>query len=384
MARLPPSIFKLPVDLIRRGFYSDIYFLRAQDVLLRDGRRVEVGYQFFPREDSVIMGLDEAVAILKTCAGHFLDARRTRWQGAWKKLKVYALRDGDRAGRREPILAIIGDPCYFAPLETVLLGVLARGTSAATAVDKVVRAAAGKPVLYFAARFDHFLTQNASGYAALKAGAFSVSSDANAAYAGVKSVGTMPHLLIGCYKGDTAAAALAFDRHMPGGIRRIALVDWDNDCVGTTRRVLEKLISVCFGVDTRDDDASFRRWAPEVIGAGKGKLWGVRFDTSETLRDRSCRGARSYGVCPELVRKARKVFDRWGCRRLKIVVSGGFDERKVRDFERRRVPVDAYGVGSSLMRPRVDITADVVEFEGTHCVKVGRRKGDWSRLARVK
>jgi nicotinate phosphoribosyltransferase len=58
---------------------------------------------------------------------------------------------------------------------------------------------------------------------------------------------------------------------------------------------------------------------------------------------------------------------------VRIVVSGGFDERRVHDFEKRGVPADAYGVGSSLMRGGVDFTADVVKIEGRPLAKVGRR-----------
>jgi nicotinate phosphoribosyltransferase len=47
------------------------------------------------------------------------------------------------------------------------------------------------------------------------------------------------------------------------------------------------------------------------------------------------------------------------------------------------VPVDAYGVGSSLIRGRNDFTADVVMVEGRPCAKVGRRPRSGERLAPV-
>jgi nicotinate phosphoribosyltransferase len=54
------------------------------------------------------------------------------------------------------------------------------------------------------------------------------------------------------------------------------------------------------------------------------------------------------------------------------VVSGGFDAERIREFERQRVPVDVYGVGSSLIRGENDFTADVVIVEGIPRAKVGR------------
>ena len=45
---------------------------------------------------------------------------------------------------------------------------------------------------------------------------------------------------------------------------------------------------------------------------------------------------------------------------MRIVVSGGFTVEKIREFEENDVPVDAYGVGSSLIRGSNDFTADIV------------------------
>ena len=72
-----------------------------------------------------------------------------------------------------------------------------------------------------------------------------------------------------------------------------------------------------------------------------------------------------------------------GFRRVRIVVSGGFDAERVRRFEAAGVPVDSYGVGSSLLRGSADFTADVVELEGRPCAKVGRGLRPNPRLQRV-
>ena len=424
--RLEPSAFKIPTDKLRAGYYTDRYFLRTQKVIRSAQQDIQVGYQFFPRKNALICGLDEAIAILKTCAGQYRNPpqaerlyrqlRRSQWhlqrasyfqkhseiskwekertsirkelnllwENKWKELKVFALYDGTPVKENETVLAIQGNPLFFVPLETPLLGAIARPTATATAVHRVVRAANGKQVLFFSARFDHYWVQATDGYAALKAGAFGVSTDANADYWGARSMGTIPHFLIGCFAGDTVEAFGAFDRHTPSSINRIALVDWDNDCIGTTRAILESLIEKKVAAK-KINEKIFSECVPEVVGEGRGKLWGVRFDTSQRLRDKSVTGLgkKFCGVCPELVIKARKEFDRWGAKKLKIVASGGFDEEKINSFERLHCPVDVYGVGSSLLREKIDITADIVEYEGRPCAKVGRRKGDWSKLERV-
>jgi nicotinate phosphoribosyltransferase len=79
----------------------------------------------------------------------------------------------------------------------------------------------------------------------------------------------------------------------------------------------------------------------------------------------------------------RSALDEAGHQRVKIVVSGGFTAGRIREFERNGVPVDSYGVGSSLLRGSNDFTADVVLVEGKPCAKVGRGYRPNERLERV-
>jgi nicotinate phosphoribosyltransferase len=105
------------------------------------------------------------------------------------------------------------------------------------------------------------------------------------------------------------------------------------------------------------------------------RLWGVRLDTSEALEDEALKGTGLRGVQPALVEKVRGALDAQGFEHVRIVVSGGFNADKIRAFEDAEVPVDAYGVGSSLLRGQNDFTADVVEVDGRPVAKVGR--GIW-------
>src|SRR5207244_12114993 len=92
---------------------------------------------------------------------------------------------------------------------------------------------------------------------------------------------------------------------------------------------------------------------------------------------------RPTGVNERLVRKVRDALDTDGFERVKIVASGGFTVEKIREFERRGVPVDAYGVGSSLIRGANDFTGDVVLTDGRPSAKVGRRYRPNPRLELV-
>ena len=336
--RLPPEIFDLPVEKMREGYYTDAYFNHARAALLADGRHPNVLMQVFQKKNAVLGGMDEAIAVLKLCSHD------------WEALTVHALYDGDDTGPYETVMTIEGDYTLFAHLETVYLGVLARRTLVSTNVRRVVEAANGKEILFVPARHDHHRVQTGDGYAAHVAGAIGVSTDAQASWWGGRGIGTVPHALIAAYDGDTVLAARKFADFADPAMRIVVLVDFENDSVRT---------------------------ALEVARALGDRLWGVRLDTSATLVDQALWSEMGYfdprGVNQRLVEKVRAALDAEGFRDVKIVVSGGFDAERIQAFEERGVPVDSYGVGSSLIRGANDFTADIVLTEGRPSAKVGRR-----------
>ena len=347
--RLDPEVFNLPVAKMRGGYYSDKYFVRAREILRADGYRPRVTMQVFGKAHAFLGGIDEAIAILRLCA---ID---------WPELEVRALYDGDEVEPWETVLLIEGPYDAFAHLETLYLGVLSRRTRVGTNTRRVVEAAAPKEIMFFPARHDHWLVQPGDGYAAHLAGAAGVSTDAQASWWGGQGIGTVPHALIAAYGGDTVLATKKFADHLGPDVRLISLVDFQNDSVGTS---------------------------VEVARALGSRLYAVRLDTSELLVDRSLwDGMGNFpptGVNPQLVRNVRRGLDEAGYRNVRIVVSGGFTVEKIREFERQRVPVDGYGVGSSLFQGRFDFTADVVMLEGKRCGKVGRDYRPNPRLEAVR
>ena len=130
------------------------------------------------------------------------------------------------------------------------------------------------------------------------------------------------------------------------------------------------------------------RTALAVAAALGPRLWGVRLDTSDRLADAGLvrvHGTEApTGVAPELVRLVRAELDANGFHHVRIVASGGFDATRIRAFESADVPVDSYGVGSSLIRGANDFTADVVVVDGRPCAKVGRELMPNPRLEPVR
>jgi nicotinate phosphoribosyltransferase len=89
------------------------------------------------------------------------------------------------------------------------------------------------------------------------------------------------------------------------------------------------------------------------------------------------------GVNERLVWNVRDGLDSRGYEHVRIVVSGGFTVEKIRSFEDQEVPVDAYGVGSSLIRGSNDFTGDIVVTDGEPSAKFGRRFRENPRLELV-
>jgi nicotinate phosphoribosyltransferase len=351
--RLPAEIFDLPVEKMREGYYTDAYFNHTRAALLADGRHPRVVMQVFQKNPAVLGGIDEAIAVLKLCSED------------WDELTVHALYDGDRIEPFETVLAVEGDYTLFAHLETVYLGTLARRTLIATNVTRVLEAANGKPIIFMPARHDHHRVQTGDGYAAYVAGAhvgasIGMTTDAQASWWGGRGVGTVPHALIAAYGGNTVLAATKFCEWAGPDFNVVVLVDFENDSVRT---------------------------ALEVARALGPRLWGVRLDTSGQLVDRSLWSEMGdfdpRGVNERLVRKVRDALDADGFEQVRIVASGGFTVEKIRRFEELGVPVDSYGVGSSLIRGENDFTGDVVMTDGRPSAKVGRRYRPNDRLELV-
>ncbi len=430
--RLTNRTFKLDIERMRQGWYSDKYFVNIAQTLLvltsNDYRfagqsailaelgidpaglatgNIEVEMQFFTRRypRALIAGVDKALSMLRHCTGY--SGPDGKFVETWAHLRVEAVQDGVMVTYNgdprqvRPVIRVRGRYRDFALLETPMLGALTRGSRIATNVYNTMEAARGKPVLFFPARFDAHEVQAADGYAYdIAVRRFNqdyqqqvrsfVSTDAQGDWWGGLGGGTVAHAAIACFLGDTVEAMLAFAAVRPPDIPRIALVDFTNDSVGTSLAVLQ---------------AMFERYraaydAGQMEVARQYKLFGVRLDTSSNMRDVSIPplGDKKLdnGVNPRLCWLVRQALDRawedWDltpawreraatyCREVKIVVSGGFSPQKIKWFEELDVPVDIYGVGSSLMSndealgTNTDFTADVVR------VKIN---GDWVDMAKV-
>lgn len=430
--RIPSESFKIDAERMRTGWYSDKYFENITGMLTtlaQQGYRfggfsqrlhalgidasdidignIEVEMQWFTRRKpvSLVAGVDKALALLQLGTGYFDEGGN--FVNTAHHLDIEAVHDGvlaryDGDPRTvRPVIKVRGRYRDFALLETPTLGALTRATRIATNVYNVLVAARGKPVLFFPARFDAHEVQAADGYAyniavqrfnadySASVGSF-ISTDAQGDWWGGLGGGTVAHAAIAAFLGDTVECMLAFSETRPVDIPRIALIDFDNDCVGTTLAVMDAMFARYHELSNTGQHEQARRY----------KLFGVRPDTGGTQRDVSVPPlgdpALDLGVTPRLVFNLRQAIDeawrRWNiapeweerarqwCHDVRIVVTGGFSPRKIRHFEQLSVPADIYGVGASLFSnsseegTNNDFTADIVRV---------RIHGEWVDMAKI-
>ena len=295
---------------IKSGEATDIYFVRTVEVVKKSGAdkivRMEFHAYSLPREYrwGIFAGLEEALSVLEG-----------------RDVTVYAMPEGTLFTRKDPLMVIEGRYSEFGTLETALLGILRHYTSIATKAARVRLAAGDKKVLFFGLRAVHPVLQPMVDRAAYIGGVDSVAGVLSKKYLNLEPIGTMPHALMVIF-GSQEDAWSAFDKIIDDKIPRIMLVD-----------------TFC---DEREE-------ALKASMLLKDKLEGVRLDTPGSRR----------GNMRSIVEEVRWTLDIHGFKNVKIIVSGGLDEEKVKELND---VVDAFGVGTSIaFPPSVDISADIVE-----------------------
>ncbi|NQT73072.1 MAG: nicotinate phosphoribosyltransferase [Chloroflexi bacterium] len=318
------SRFEIPKSVLS-GETSDIYFVRTKEILEKEGLNPVVTMEVFSRGNGILCGMKEVLALLEKVLPE--DNR-----------KVWALSERDPFENKEVVLRITAPYQSYAIYETAYLGMLAHGSGWAIAARECVDAAQGIPVLSFGARHIHPSSVGAMEYAAVIGGCMGCASSIGANLTGTNPIGTIPHALI-LAMGDTAKATLAFDKHMPNEIPRVALVDTFRD---------EPEESVI------------------VAKAMEGKLKAVRLDTPSELG----------GVTIDLVKETRTKLDQSGFNDVKIYISGGMTPDRIRHFVNSGAPVDTFAVGNYISGAKpIDFTADIHEVNGKPIAKRGRTPG---------
>jgi nicotinate phosphoribosyltransferase len=317
---------------IKSGLTTDIYFSRTKQIieakkLDRLNALAEVTSGKLPEEWpwGVLCGVEEEAHLFEGVP-----------------VDVYCMPEGsifypaDYRGFREPIMFIEGPYGDYCLLETPMLGLVCQASGAATRAARIKKVAGEKSVVAFGIRRMHPALSPMLDRAAYIGGFDGVSSLKGADIIGEKPTGTMPHALIIMF-GDQVKAWMAFDEIVSPYVPRVALVD-----------------TYC--------DEKFE--AVRAAEALKDRLYAVRLDTPGSRR----------GDFVELIREVRWELDVRDFKNVKIFVSGGLNEEKVKILG--EAGAEAFGVGTSVSNaPTVDFAMDIIELEGRLVAKRGKLGG---------
>ncbi|MDR0739555.1 MAG: nicotinate phosphoribosyltransferase [Mycoplasmataceae bacterium] len=329
---------------LKQGYYSANYFNKVTKLVKKYKPNEIVCMQFvhFGNEPVMVCGITETIQLLKFCLT----------KKELDQIEVYGLKDGDITPSKSPVILIFGHYQIFAKYENVIDGILARRSSVCNNCYQILKMIDTNQLIFMADRTDDYSLQPYDGYSAYVAGVRHFVTEASVKYikndSRVTVGGTMPHSLIQEFDGDLNQTMVVYSKEY-GSAKAVALIDYHNDIGSEIKKLAKKL----------------------------HRLYAVRIDTSSNMLDvglkKYGKNKSMYGVNPTLIKYARRILDKVGFKDTKIITSSGINYEKIQEFQKEHVPVDFYGIGSSLITRNVHFTADLVLKNNHHQAKVGRK-----------
>ncbi|HTF50603.1 MAG TPA: nicotinate phosphoribosyltransferase [Pseudonocardia sp.] len=274
-----------------------------------------------------------------------VDADTLRWLADYRFTgEVVGYPEGELYFPGSPVLSVTGTFAEAVLLETLVLSVLNHDCAIASAAARMVAAAGNRPLIEMGSRRTHEESAVAAARAAYLAGFASTSNlEAGRRY-GIPTTGTAAHAFVLLHDDE----AQAFASQVAASGAKTTLL-----------------------VDTYDITRGIER----AVAAAGPELGAIRIDS---------------GDLGELARQAREQLDRLGAKATRVVLSGDLDEYAIAAL--RAEPVDAYGVGTSLVTgsgaPTAGMVYKLVEVDGRPVAKRSSAKqskgGRKSALRRYK
>ncbi len=268
-------------------------------------------------------------------AGFLEHLARLRFTGS-----LHALAEGTPFFAHEPILRVTAPILEAQLVESRILNLMHLQTLIASKALRCVQAARGRLLVDFGFRRAHGAEAGLLAARAAYIAGFDATATVEAGRAfGIPLSGTMAHSFIEAHASEPEAFENFLRWHPGAGTLLIDTYD--------TARGAERVVELV-----------------RVRPPGAGFVQAVRIDSGDLAA-----GARSV----------RAILDRGGCPQVRIVASGNLDERRIAELVGAGVPIDAFGVGTSLDvsadAPALDMAYKLEEYAG-----VPRRKRSPGKL----
>ncbi|MBA2459627.1 MAG: nicotinate phosphoribosyltransferase, partial [Gemmatimonadales bacterium] len=359
--RLVPGAFRSgPLVLEDAGIFTDLYELTMAAVFFREGVRGEATFSLFARRlppgrgFMVAAGLEDALEYLGGLSfspgsirrlaelGRFESAFLTHLEGLRFTGSVRAVEEGTVLFPDEPFLEVTAPIIEAQVVETALLNIIHLQTVLASKAARVVLAAGGRAVAEFGMRRSHGVDAGLkSARCAYLAGCASTSDVLAGLTYCIPLAGTMAHSYVTAF-AEELEAFRAYARGFPDDA--ILLLDTYDTLEGARKAAIV---------------------AGELAARG-GRLSGVRLDSGDLLA---------------LSREVRRTLDGAGFPDVRILASGGLDERDIARLLAAGAPIDAFGVGTrmnvSADAPSVDLVYKLVCYDGRDVLKLSEGKETW-------
>lgn len=224
------------------------------------------------------------------------------------KCDVWAVPEGSIVFPHEPLITVRGPVMQAQFIETMILLLINHQSLIATKASRIVRSAAGRPVMEFGTRRAHSTAAAIYGARASYIGgcAGTACTMADREF-GIPALGTMAHSWVQMYDDEYEA------------FKKYAEI-YPTNCT--------------LLVDTYDVLKSGVPTAIKVFKEMKPAKMGIRIDS---------------GDIAYLTKKARKMLDDAGLQDCAIVVSNSLDEYIIRDVIQEGACIDSFGVGERLV-----------------------------------
>lgn len=306
---------------------TDFYELTMANGYLANGMGDEIAYfdMFFRRVPdgggyAIMAGVEQVVEYLKNLKFEKEDIEFLRGKGCFSEefleylenfkfsCDVWAIEEGTPIFPHEPILTVRGPVIQSQFVESMVLLIINHQSLIATKASRIVRSAAGRPVMEFGTRRAHGSSAAIYGARAtyIAGCAATACTIADREY-GIPATGTMAHSWVQMFPTEYDAFK-AYAEVYPDNC--VLLVD--------TYNVLKS------GVPA----------AIKVFKEMKPKSMGIRIDS---------------GDITYLTKKARKMLDDAGLSECKIVISNSLDEYIIRDVLLEGAQIDSFGVGERMI-----------------------------------
>jgi nicotinate phosphoribosyltransferase len=291
-------------DMAENTAYFDMFFRRIPD---------GGGY-------AVMAGLEQVIEYLKSLEFTDEDIEYLRAKNIFNEefldylanfkftCDVWAVPEGTLVFPGEPLITVKGPVIQAQFIETMILLLINHQSLIATKASRIVRAAAGRPVMEFGTRRAHSTAAAVYGSRAAYIGGCAGTACAIADREfNIPALGTMAHSWVQMYDDEYEA------------FKKYAEI-YPTNCV--------------LLVDTYDVLKSGVPTAIKVFKEMKPAKMGIRIDS---------------GDIAYLTKQARKMLDDAGLEECTIVVSNSLDEHIIKEVIREGACIDSFGVGERLI-----------------------------------